>query len=34
VAEGVDEEGNPRQRKEAEALNMERVTLTLWSVEG
>ena len=34
VAEGVDEEGNPRQRKEAEARNMERVTLTLWSVEG
>lgn len=34
VPDGVDEDGNPKQKQVAEPLDMERVTLTLWSVEG
>ncbi len=32
--DGVDADGNPKQKQVAEPLDMERVTLTLWSVEG
>lgn len=34
VPDGVDADGNPKQKQVAEPLDMERVTLTLWSVEG
>ena len=34
VPDGVDANGNPKQKQVAEPLDMERVTLTLWSVEG
>lgn len=34
VPDGVDEDGNPKQKQVAEPLDMECVTLTLWSVEG
>ncbi len=34
VADGVDADGNPKQKQVAVPLDMERVTLTLWSVEG
>lgn len=34
VPDGVDADGNPKQKKVAVPLDMERVTLTLWSVEG
>ena len=32
--DGVDADGNPKQKQVAEPLDRERVTLTLWSVEG
>ena len=34
VPDGVDADGNPKQKQVAIPLDMERVTLTLWSVEG
>ena len=34
VPDGVDADGNPKQKQVAVPLDMERVTLTLWSVEG
>ena len=34
VPDGVDANGNPKQKQVAIPLDMERVTLTLWSVEG
>lgn len=34
VPNGVDEEGRPMEKKVAAPLDMESVTLTLWSVEG
>ena len=34
VPDGVDADGNTKQKQVAVPLDMERVTLTLWSVEG
>ncbi len=34
VPDGEDEDGNPKQKKVAVPLDMDDVTLTLWSMEG
>lgn len=34
VPDGVDADGRPKEKKEAVPLDMESVTLTLWSMEG
>lgn len=34
VPDGEDEDGNPKQKQVAVPLDMDNVTLTLWSMEG